>query len=142
MADHENDEKGFNDDELKDIMEEIESLEKEFSDDAEGPGNKSGMSTPLVEKVDEKVDNILDNESSRPSVKPVRNNVSHLSRSVSREYSGQSKMSFQVAGQMSVELCFEVGGKVINFYVSEQDGVVIELEDGAKFSLPVSHKAA
>ncbi len=49
---------------------------------------------------------------------------------------GHSKMNFTVEGEMSLDMSFNVGGKVVELKVSE-DSFEILLEGGMKFSIPM-----
>ncbi len=49
-------------------------------------------------------------------------------------------MSFKVSGNMSLDMQFEVGGKVICLEVSEH-GLNIQMDGGMTFSVPVGNKA-
>ncbi len=135
MANEKNDETGFNDDELKDIMDEIESLEKEFSDDEVVSPSETPVESPEPQ--------MTQSEVKTPSVNKVES-ITKNSPKATPSFSGgaKSKMSFKVEGQIAMELDFEVSGKRVSLFVDEQEGITIELEDGAKFCLPVSAKAA
>ncbi|MBY0517658.1 MAG: hypothetical protein K2P81_12150 [Bacteriovoracaceae bacterium] len=128
-------EKGFNDQELADIMSEIESLEKEYADEdqevdhtepevlqklAEAPVEKTVLPTNHEEKV-------------VPMKKPAPEAKVHAH--------APANLTFQVTGQMTVNLGFEVNGQSVLLAISE-DGLVIETESGAKFTLPLNKEAA
>ncbi len=51
----------------------------------------------------------------------------------------ENRLSFQVTGQMVLGLDLNIGGRSLKLSVSEE-GLVIELEEGAKFSLPLKHR--
>lgn len=118
-------EKGFNDKELADIMSEIESLEREFAADepkdvmqelAETPVEKSVPKTNLEE----------------PKVVPMK---------PKQTSSSPACLSFKVEGEMTVAMTFEVNGQSVSLQVTSE-GVCIETETGAKFTLPVHQVAA
>jgi hypothetical protein len=143
MSEHDAGEKGFNDDELKDIMDEIENLEKEFSDEpAPAKAEKkddyiqADKLDDIQGDVDKEVDNILDDKPSSSASKVTK------MPSKKKHTGSDSKLQFNVQGNMTVELNFEVSGKAIFLYVNEEEGLVVEVEDGGKFSLPVGSKAA
>ncbi len=128
-------EKGFNDQELADIMNEIESLEKEYAnEDQEVADHKPEVLQQLAQAPIEKTvlatnheDKVVPMKKPAPEVK----SPSHAPAS----------LSFQVSGQMTVNLSFEVNGQSVLLAVSEE-GLVIETESGAKFTLPLSKEAA
>lgn len=112
--------KGFNEDELADIMNEIESLEKEFSNDRE---------TEVIEKlVDAPVSEIT----------PVEDkNVHHIAKKVENTAKHENSMNFSVHGDMKLNLNFDIAGKVVALHIDE-DGFEIEVDGGMKFSIPTS----
>lgn len=161
-------EKGFNDDELADIMNEIESLEQEFakneaqpSDDipnmdevansvkalAESEADQSLLAevaalpvekiVPRVNPHDTDIDThyetqpVVDLNAHRDSQKAVQHK---------RSNTASTAMNFSVEGNMKLDLSFLVSGKEIKLQISEA-GFEIELEGGAKFSLPVHNES-
>ncbi len=114
--------KGFNEAELEDIMNEIESLEKEFVEDAPVQAAPKEDTQVSEEKV----------VPMRPApavAAPVR---------VSAPVSGASTaLDLSVAGTMGVELRFKVGDQTIQLKVTEDEGLVIELAGGARFCVPL-----
>ncbi|MBL7666089.1 MAG: hypothetical protein JNM93_13215 [Bacteriovoracaceae bacterium] len=130
MSQNDAPEKGFNDEELKDIMDEIENLEKEFAEDAP---ETSPVSHTSSSDVDMEVEKAMVEE---PVAKP--NRVHPF-----KKHSGSgSKLHFRVEGEMHVELSFEIAGRMVQLFVDPVAGLTIEMEDGAKFCLPVDKKAA
>lgn len=188
--------KGFNDDELEDIMNEIESLEQEFAadgvvDDAEPDMDEVARSVEAiakeeaiveedltedeatafakVEPIEEVIDTIAEDEQSEESLlqeiasmpvdsvlpqdfsesldEDLEHNIVPMNEEVNNvkdinDYSQahdkatQSSMSFSVEGDMKLDLSFSIGGQVVQLHVSDS-GFEIELEGGAKFSLPM-----
>ncbi len=129
-------EKGFNDQELADIMNEIESLEREFAEQpaataAPVPEAKE-VAAPLAEMTPEKAIPKT-NHAADANVVPLKAPVPVAP--------GSSSMSFQVSGQMTVNLCFEVDGQKVNLSVSGE-GLNVETESGARFTLPFANAAA
>lgn len=111
--------KGFNDDELADIMNEIESLEKEFSD---APAEKQVME----QLVDEPEADFV----------PVEDkNVHHIKKETPTASKQENAMSFSVHGDMKLNLSFDFGGKCVEIHIDE-DGFEIEVDGGMKFSIP------
>jgi hypothetical protein len=181
-------EKGFNDDELADIMNEIESLEQEFTEEVaqesavdeapqqqaaqeeepvaqeepqeevqpEAPAAPQHQEQPAAQ-ADEEMNEVLDELSQMPveDVVPVNNekpeeNIHHIKEVAPAVSHGQahhhpsgahSSMSFTVSGDMTVDLSFNVGGNVVSIQVNEQEGLVIGMEGGAKFSVPLQSNA-
>lgn len=153
-------EKGFNDQELADIMNEIENLEKEFAEETpaqhsapeahdEAPAEdfeafheeaqeaeeidhtEPAVLRQLVEKPIEKV---------VPHAAPHHDKVVHMAKpveKVSLQAAAPVSLNFQVSGQMQLHLGFEVNGQALSLSVSEA-GLEIEMDSGAKFTLPLA----
>jgi hypothetical protein len=158
-------EKGFNDDELADIMNEIESLEQEFeeevhqatqevheepvvaqeqpSDDTEQEGAfKPEEMNAVLEDLAEMSEEESVPEASQPQPEPVQAkevapNV-HSFPQPQSQGSAQTSMNFQVSGDLNLDLNFHFGQEQVHIWVSEQEGFVIEMSSGAKFTIPVS----
>lgn len=126
-------EKGFSDGELADIMNEIESLEKEFSE------------TNQVEetKIDHEHHQVLSDlaqmtvEEATQTEEVYAENVQKFTHKNSQE---TSSLFFKISGQMQLELGFDVGGSNVVIHVDEESGLVVEMEGGMKFHLPVKAK--
>ena len=120
--------KSFNDDELSDIMKEIEALEDDFS----APEEK--ISGPISE---------IDSEVTEKVSSPVStaNVVSLDSKRSAPKTDASTSMSFKVQGNLTLELQFDIGGKVVSLEVTES-GLSIEMEGGVKFQVPVSEKSS
>ena len=166
--------KGFNDDELADIMNEIENLEQEFAEDdaqaVEEPGidevAESVMEmaaeedigaeeeiegseqvmekAPLIEEVE-----VLDELSEMPAkdivpeekIHEYDDNVHQMSApeevsTIENIKTAKTAMNFHVEGNMKLDLSFTIGENQIKLHVSDE-GFEIELEGGAKFTLPI-----
>lgn len=128
------DNQNFNDQELSDIMKEIESLEEEFT------GEKP-QSSPVMKELAE-----MDEVESVPQPAPAKKKHVEVQEPQAEVYHIESKqkphssMKFKVEGQMSIELQFEIGGKVVCVDVAES-GLSIQMEGGVTFTVPVdSHK--
>ena len=123
---------GFNDDELADIMSEIEDLEKDLSADpvpveSSEPSAKEASKDVLLKLAD------------MPQEKAVKTApVKSYEPSPISSSTAESKMEFSVAGNMVVNLTFHVGGESVCLTVDEAQGLVIEMNGGAKFTLPLS----
>jgi hypothetical protein len=138
-------EKSFNDDELADIMNEIENLEKEYADQA---AEESSASHEVEAEEHEPAEPAI----LRPLAnKPLEETVLKTNRDekvvplkaaspVAPAAGHHSSLSFKVEGQMSLSLSFEVNGQSVYLTISD-DGLDIEMETGAKFTLPMSSKA-
>ena len=106
--------KSFNDDELSDIMKEIEALEEDFS----APTEKD--SSPEIEARTSSTVNVVSLDSKRSAPKT----------------DASTSMSFKVQGNLTLELSFDIGGKVVSLEVTES-GLSIEMDGGVKFTVPV-----
>ena len=161
-------EKGFNDDELADIMNEIENLEQEFArEDSEFIDKEPSLDevahsvmelssaqdedhSLLAEVTSMPVENIVPKKTEK-KVDTLDHYEKHHNVKEIAQYEVKSKkdtvmnksqkpastaMNFSVEGDMKLDLEFQVSGQQISLHISE-DGFEIELEGGAKFSLPV-----
>ena len=148
---------GFNDAELEDIMNEIENLEKEFSDDE--PVAKKKAIDPIEEEMlaaaghaEDSEDEVIEVEEAqvvniRPEMpKVVKNTPTVKPKPVEVSSKNQmtvpTRMNFSVSGEMSMELNFEIGEQNIQLLVDPVDGLVISMGSGAKFCLPLNGKSA
>jgi hypothetical protein len=155
--------KSFNEDELSDIMKEIEALEenlhieeapapkispkvkqdqpqiveeefqkdeesKVFSPEAEKDWTEEEAQIPVKEELAPK---------SPEKVFPIHSRKEDLYNSGN---SSPTSMSFKVSGQMHLELQFEVNGKLVQLHVDDS-GLVIGLEGGATFNVPLKKSA-
>jgi hypothetical protein len=124
------DNQNFNDQELSDIMKEIESLEENFAPE-------SVSASPVVQKLAQ-----MDEEQSIPksSNHLDEGEVIDFEHHKSSSPKVSTSMSFKVEGDMTIDLQFNVGGKVVSLEVSES-GLTIQMEGGVTFTVPVdSHK--
>lgn len=124
--------KSFNDQELSDIMKEIEALEEDFTQGEEK------TASPVMEELAH-----LDETQSIPvrasevSSYESPNVVSlEAKRGAEPRKTNATSMSFKVQGDITLELQFDIGGKVVSLAVTET-GLAIELEGGMKFTVPV-----
>lgn len=136
-------EKGFNDDELADIMSEIENLEKEFS----APEDEL-QDQFEEEEVFEELSEMPQAEAIGEDVEPHDDQVHRLEPKTHREESksfhgAKSSMSFNVEGDMKLDLSFNISGKTVHLNISEHC-FELEFGEGMKFSIPVDqpHKKA
>lgn len=160
---------GFNDAELEDIMNEIESLEKEFVNDdvyaeaqdamveaeiQEGLGisgeetkeedlvvdEQPNGKTKLQETIDSEVDTLLDErETEAENVIPIPERkvaVAPALKPVSTSGVPGTQMDFSVAGDVNIKLNFTFGDQTVHLYVSEEEGFIIEMAGGGRFTLP------
>lgn len=124
--------KSFNDQELSDIMKEIEALEDNFS--------------TIEEKSDDMMDpSVLEELAEMDEIESVplsTSNVVSLDsvRTAPKASSNISSMSFKVQGNLTLDLQFDIGGKVLSLGVTEQ-GLTIEMDGGIKFSVPIADKS-
>lgn len=159
-------EKGFNDQELADIMNEIENLEKEFAEETpaqhEAPVAEDEAETEefeafheeaqkeAVEEIDHTEPAVLRQlvekpiEKVVPEAAPHHDKVVHMAKPVEKVAPAAPapvSLNFQVSGQMQLHLGFEVNGQALSLSVSEA-GLEIEMDSGAKFTLPLASAKA
>ncbi len=158
-------EKGFNDQELADIMSEIESLEKEFaSDDGGAKAAPAAEQAPAPAAHEE--EHVEEDDYSSPEVmgelaelseekaipKPQPTPAPHRPKVVampavskapapSAHHAAPAALHFKVSGEMQVELSFEVNGECVSLSVTDE-GLSIEMASGATFSLPLAARGA
>ncbi|MFZ4712238.1 MAG: hypothetical protein ACOYL6_00885 [Bacteriovoracaceae bacterium] len=141
---------GFNDDELADIMNEIEGLERDLNSDVSDDEtieatadvvdesvSHTKSSSVMEDFVAEPLDKVLPFTNKSPDVAKVKTEHTSVSNSVT---SGKqtSTMDFNITGNMAVNLTFTVSGQTINLTMDESTGLVIEMHGGAKFVLPLN----
>ena len=124
--------KSFNDQELSDIMKEIEALEEDFSGE-EAVHATSSVLEELAHMEEKEAIPVaapapvsLDTKRAAPKPAPVETSAP-----------AATSMSFKVQGNLSLQLQFDIGGKVVSLEVTET-GLNIEMDGGMKFTVPVS----
>lgn len=121
--------KSFNDQELSDIMKEIEALEDDFNTSDEK------LTSPVIEELAH-----MDEERSIPTASSNIVTLDSKREAVAPTAGASTSMSFKVQGNLTLELQFDIGGKVVSLEVTES-GLTIEMEGGMKFSVPVAEKS-
>jgi hypothetical protein len=121
--------KGFNDQELSDIMKEIEALEDEFKTEGDL------VTSPVLEELA-----ALSEEQSIPQAKAKILSFAPKATPTQTTTSGTS-MSFKVQGDLNLDLQFDIGGKIVSLAVSEM-GLTIQMDGGMTFNVPLTEKAA
>lgn len=106
--------------------------------------------TSLQKAIDNEVDSLL--ESHKAEELPVSSNVvpisepvapvtvtEHQSIKTEKEIvmKGDNQVTLKVAGEMSLDLMFDISGEKVHLYVKESEGLCIELGSGAKFVVPI-----
>jgi hypothetical protein len=130
--------KSFNDQELSDIMKEIEALEEDFTaadDKTASPVLEDLAEMDLEDSVPHSTSNVVTLASRRTSTTKTPN------LSESAPSGGTTSMSFKVQGSLTLDLQFDIGGKVVSLEVTES-GLSIEMEGGTKFSVPVTNSTS
>ncbi len=148
-------EQGFNEKELADIMNEIENLEAEF----DGAAEKTGAASQDEEDVDappqaceeDAKEEVVEEEpvvAQKPVPTPAKPKVvasppaqvSPISKSANDCVPAQ--MEFHVQGDLQMNLKFYFGETWVKFSATPSDGLLIEMPGGMRFSLPVPSVAA
>lgn len=120
----------FNDQELSEIMKEIEALEEDFQ------AKDEKTSSPVLEELA-----TLDEVVSIPISSPNIVSMATPQKAPTGGPSPSTSMSFRVQGELTIDLQFDIGGKVVCLEVS-QHGLTIEMDGGAKFTVPVLEKSS
>lgn len=128
-------EKGFNDQELADIMSEIEALEKEFQD----PEHQEA--TSVMQELAE-----MNEETAIPTAQVIPMSVKEptmttKSTPTKTTSDSQTSMSFHVEGNMNLQLSFTINGEEVKLHVTEQ-GLNIEMQSGVSLNVPVKSVSA
>lgn len=119
-------EKGFNDQELADIMNEIEALENDFEETEHMAG------TPVMQELAD-----MDEEISTTSYHETENIIPMKTITTAKTNSESStSMSFHVEGNMKLSLAFTINGEEVKLNVTE-DGLAIVMESGVSLNVPV-----
>lgn len=143
-------EQGFNDSELLDIMQEIESLEREFASDDQAAGENLAIAahevkkTSLQDEIDQEmnatsnveVDEDNYEELDEAVAEEAHSNVVTLSPKAQKATSTENAapMSFSANGQMNLELQFALGNANATLHVNGDQGVTFEM-DGVTLTL-------
>jgi len=103
---------------------------------------------------EEKMDNVVPIKNIRneiPEKKPVtitpinnmqNQNQNQTNTQTNNQTNTQTQLDFCVAGQMNLKLNFTVAGQTISLYVNDNDGMVIEMMGGARFTIPMGDTAS
>lgn len=144
--------KSFNDDELADIMNEIENLEKEFAESVDAaPVDEPQAQAEPVEEIDHTEPEVLAELVAKP-IEEVVPKTNHSEKVVPMKKveapvhqaplaSGHSSLAFKVEGQMTLSLAFEVNGQSVSLEISDS-GLQIAMDSGASFHLPLTKAGA
>jgi hypothetical protein len=141
------------------VIEELASLEEDHS----VPLSTSSVSTeavvddgPADESTEERIEAESFQDEPVAEVKPKKESIemehivqepkAHVMPFESRKVTEAPKthhgttMSFKVQGDITLDLSFDIGNKVISLHVTES-GLSIEMEGGMKFTVPVGEKS-
>jgi hypothetical protein len=147
-------EKSFNDQELADIMSEIENLEREFAsdktvevaDEAPAPVAEAAPVEEHHEVIAElaavPTEKAIPKTNYEDTVVPFRTPAAApaFAPAAQTGATAPATMSFQVQGDMAVNLSFTVEGQTVSLNVTSE-GLCIETAGGAKFILPIHSQA-
>ncbi len=115
--------KNFNDQELSDIMKEIEALE-------DGLQKENSKNTEVFQELVEMKES---------EAIPLRPHAASAPVAHHHTPAGSTCMSFKVQGELTLDLNFEVGGKVVEMKVTET-GLSIVVDGGMTFTVPLKEK--
>jgi len=149
MASKPVEEQGFNEKELEDIMSEIENLEAEFDDGAapdaspeekEGPAQVEAAAGPVEapKPVAAKPrPSVVKDEPVAPA--PVKHSPKPVPSPSPAAEGGpvSSFVDFHVQGDMHVNFKFHFGESWVMVTAGAEDGLVIEMPGGMRFTVPV-----
>lgn len=148
----------FNESELEDIMAEIENLESDLEKEISTPVEKKvdqnylriDPSTPVGNKLQDAIENEIEEYAKKMQMEEPAKVVP-----ISKGATSNEPMSFQATGNMDLSLQFKVGMEMaqltvngqsgltltlngVELYLSEDGGCTVTMENGVKFSIPVS----
>ena len=125
-------------DELHDHSEHTEDELKVSAKDIE----KTGLQEEIENTVELLMDDEKDISEGEKMSEYQSENVVAFEKKEDLDSMQETHMDFSVSGQMNLKLNFKVNGTWVGLHVSEDEGFVIEMEGGAKFTLPVGVKKA
>ena len=152
-------EKNFNETELKDIMAEIESLEKEFESEAmvrPKLNTENQFTSPEHTEIQSDIDREMDmslamqkiendefmsSVEGSPSILPFEKKIFSSSTT---SPSGGSEISFEAQGQMNLNLGFKIGEETVKLFIDPIKGLLVTMagvelcinqEDGCKVTM-------
>ena len=119
---------GFNENELQDIMNEIESLEKEFTEESE-----------VVEEIQAEAEEVTSDESAfdQDEMQSIVDEVEALEQSSSpapqkvlamKSTSSGSDMCFSGSGSLNFNMSFDLGSTPVEFSIDKDSGMTISME--------------
>jgi hypothetical protein len=99
----------------------------------------------LQNEIDQQLSNIMGSSKTDPvlSIKQGPNNLINNPKTNTNEekmnnsLSKKSSLELNVAGDMNLDLVFNVAGNKVQLYIDAQNGLTIELPGGAKFCIPI-----
>jgi heme-binding NEAT domain protein len=125
-----NGEQNFNDQELADIMNEIESLESELGDSGAQPAEAETEEVPEATQEPE----ASSPSSETPATSEGPSNVVPIQTTPSTG-STSTAIDFKVEGEMALNMNFHLEGQTFNLTV-DKTGLSLSLPGGAQFKLP------
>lgn len=157
MSDDNNNEQGFNEDELQDIMSEIESLEKEYVEESSAPLSEEEALQASIDKEIEELNSLDVVDEPSEEFEEESNVVSMVTSSPAVKdegtYSG-SPVEFTANGDMNLSMNFSVGNSTATLVVNKDrglsvqmegvnleitdEGCTVELAGGVKFTVPLT----
>lgn len=155
------DESGFNESELQDIMSEIENLEKDFEDVPTSKATAPSITkTKLQEEIDREMEAsaeaaILETTKQEASVLSFSQNKKSAAAPVVAQTTSGNEVAFSANGQMSLNLDFKVGEQCaklcidpqkglvvtlsgVELCINEDSGCVVSMDNGMKFTIPLA----
>lgn len=137
-----------------------EELEKAFEDEFESNhetnldlNDEAVSKTELQGVIDSEVDELLKDrevEMVHEDPAPMEMEIDNVVEMAAPEHTpvpvptgapAETQMSFSMSGNATIKLNFEFAGQKVALHVNEEDGFTIEMDGGAKFSIPVVDKA-
>lgn len=149
---------GFNENELQDIMNEIESLEKEFTEESE-----------VVEEIQAQAEEVSSDESAfdQDEMQSIVDEVEALEQASSeapqkvfpmKSSAAPSEMCFSGSGSINFNMSFDLGSTPVEFSIDKDSGMtismdhvefcitedscVVKMPGGVTFNVPMSSNSA
>lgn len=133
------------------LVKELGGVEKVSEEKRLKVDSSKQVKTSLQEKIEREMSNILDHQKMDETgpeqevmARPVQQNEGPLpmKKLEMQETQSHGFLGLSVSGNMNVELDFKTQGQTVRLYVTESQGLVIEMDGGVRFTLPLNYKKA
>tara|TARA_R110000868_G_scaffold83454_2_gene235547 strand:- start:4490 stop:4936 length:447 start_codon:yes stop_codon:yes gene_type:complete len=142
MAENNNDEQIFNEDELQDIMNEFETLEQEFHGDEEAQSASATHENEIIEEEGElnvsEQSNVVSMNKSKTHTPKAKTSSESPNMTMSMEFPIGEKLA-QIGLNPEYGFSFSMDG--VELTVDAENGCVMTLPGGMTFTFPIEEKS-